>query len=158
MNWLVAVSLLVTPADTPEVTPTEDFPSLRECLVTLAVEWELLDPRETTHTFTQPADFLSDLDLMRRRYAELRDAPRVVECLRYPPRWYAEEMMALNREVKRYVETIANCYPAQAGECGIWLRSLDASYHYWDLVRDAQVDYYHTTVRRRALRLLKEME
>src|SRR5262249_41821761 len=75
-EFLVAVSLLLQPADTPESAPApEMFNMVRLALQTLAVEWEILDQREVRYVLARAEDFTSDLNLLRRRYAELEDAP-----------------------------------------------------------------------------------
>lgn len=159
MNWIIAVTLLTAPADTPEPVPiAEEFAELRVPLLALCVEWEILDPREAKYTFFDLAEFQHDLDVLRARRLELLDAPRILECWRYPERWYAEAQIAENRLCRRWVEAVADNYPEQRENCVWYIRRLDAAYRCWDLIRDAKADYYYTVPRRRALAQLREME
>src|SRR5581483_585655 len=46
-SYVLAASLLTTPPDVPEpAVDTADWPAVQEALQSLAVEWEILDPRE----------------------------------------------------------------------------------------------------------------
>jgi hypothetical protein len=62
---------------TPENVPLERWPEVRQALQTKAVELELMDARESRYVFTAHDDFQADLDLVRKRYADLQDAPTI---------------------------------------------------------------------------------
>ena len=53
------------------------FATLRPTIQAVAVQWEILDAREERYVLTRNEDFNSDLKLLRRRYADLADAPPV---------------------------------------------------------------------------------
>src|SRR4029453_6723634 len=77
-SCFLAAMLLTTPPGTPEMTPpADDWPAIQEALQTMAVEWEILDPREVRYILARPDDFANDLTLLRNRYQELKDAPKL---------------------------------------------------------------------------------
>src|SRR5262249_36039264 len=82
-DYLLAVALLTSPPDSPEpVTAPDLFAALQPALQGLAVEWEILDPREVRYVLTRPEDFGSDLKLLRRRSQDLADAPPLGDGMR----------------------------------------------------------------------------
>ena len=69
----LVVALLTAPAGSSEPAGLQSlYSSLRRPLQTLAVQWEILDPREVRYILARQEDFASDLNLLRRRYQELR--------------------------------------------------------------------------------------
>jgi hypothetical protein len=157
-EFLVAVSLLLQPADTPESAPApEMFNVARLALQTLAVEWEILDPREVRYVLARAEDFTSDLNLLRRRYAELDDAPHSQDCTRFPDRNTVNEFLAFNRAYRQHIDIRQPGEPARWWELRSALQETDHLYQIWDTVRDARCEYYYVTVRRQALKRLREM-
>src|SRR5258708_37572851 len=77
--------------------------SLREhaCLArpvrAVAVHWEILDRREARFVMAKPDDFAPDLQLLRKRYRELSDAPPVIDCMRFPSRELVCDLLTFNR-------------------------------------------------------------
>ncbi len=87
LDYALAVVLLTGPvdaADRPEVGSEYEY--LQNTLQTVAVQWEILDPREARYFLTRSEDFASDLNTLRRRQADLADAPPVFDCIRFPDR------------------------------------------------------------------------
>jgi len=75
-DYLVAVALLTSTPESvePSLTP-EAYVRLQPVLQTLAVKWEILDPREVRYVLTRQEDFASDLKLLQRRHRDLSGAP-----------------------------------------------------------------------------------
>ena len=87
LDHLLALVLLTAPHGAPEPS---DLPAmyavLRLPLQGLALQWEILDSREVRYILARPEDFVSDLNLLRRRYRDLAAAPAVQDCFRFPER------------------------------------------------------------------------
>jgi hypothetical protein len=158
MSALMAAALLVTPPDTPEqpVTP-EQWPAMQEQLQTTAIAWEILDPREVRYVLARPEDFESDLNLLRRRYQDLADAPRVADSQRLPDRNTVNELLAFNRAYRRNLEARQPVELDRAEDLRAAQRETDRLYQVWDTVRDARCEFYYVTVRRQALKRLREL-
>ena len=166
LDYVLAVTLIATAPDCTEAVMIADreeaadaydaFTTVRPVVQQLAVDWELLDPRETRYVMSRSEDFTGDLRLIRRRYGELRDAPPSYDCLRFPDRGMINELLKFNRDYRQYLEA------RQATETMSWWQLHDAMvecdriYQVWDLVREANCDYYYVTVRRQALKKLRE--
>ncbi len=76
LDYILAVALLTSGPEAGDMPPPADgVASVRPTLQTLAVSWEVLDPREMRYVLTRPEDFAADLKLLRRRHRELADAP-----------------------------------------------------------------------------------
>lgn len=158
LAYLLAATLLTTPPDTSEAMPSpEDWPVLQEALQTLAIEWELLDPRETRYVLARLEDFEENLNLLRRRYQELQDAPRLADGQRFPDRGTVNDLLAFNRAYRRYLDARQPLDQDRCENLRVALKETDYLYQVWDAVRDARCEYYYVTVRRQALKRLRDM-
>jgi hypothetical protein len=158
LNYLLAVTLLTSPVDTrlpPQAVQL--LVGLRPTVQNLAIEWEILDPREVRYILARPEDFASDLNLVRRRYHSLVDAPALSDCLRFPDRDAVNEMLSFNRAYRQNLGLRQPIELAHWWEYRTALQETDHLYQVWDNVRDARCDYYYVTVRRQALKKLREM-
>jgi hypothetical protein len=157
LDYVLAVAVLATPpctSDTPQ--PAGPLVGLRPTLRSLALSWELLDPREEAYVFAEGGDFDADLDFLRRRCCNLADAPPLADCQRFPPREVAADLLTFNRAYRRALQlrlVVGTPWPEQAQAA---LVETDRLYHVWDALRDAASDGYYVSVRRQALRALRE--
>jgi hypothetical protein len=157
-DCLLAVALLTSPPDTPESAVNAHLHGkLKSTLQMLAVQWEILDQREVHYILSRPEDFQSDLNLLRRRFRDLADAPALNDSLRFPDRETINDLLAFNRS---YRQNLTNRQPVELVRC--WelrtaMQETEHLYQVWDTVRDARCDYYYVTVRRQALKKLRKM-
>jgi hypothetical protein len=158
LNYLVALALLTSPPDSLDPPDTPELSAaLRPALQALAIQFEILDPREVRYVLTRPEDFVSDVRLLRRRYQDLIDAPPLCDCQRFPDRATINDLLAFNRAYRQRVDS------RQAMELVHWwelreaVQEADRLYQVWDTLRDARCDYYYITVRRQALKRLREL-
>ena len=157
-EYLLAAQLLTAPADASELQgELRQYAPLRPALQRLAIHYEILDPREVRYVLTRTDDFPSDLRLLRRRYDDLADAPPLHDCERFPQRDMVNELLSFNRAYRQYL-----CC-RQPVDLGRWwefraaLQETEYLYQVWDTLRDARCEYYYVTVRRRALKKLREL-
>jgi hypothetical protein len=156
-DYLLAVALLTGPSDITEATVCPDtFASVSPTLQSLAIQWEILDPREVRYVLTRPEDFVSDLKLLRRRYQELADAPPLTDSYRFPDRASVSELLAFNRSYRQQLDSRQSVELVRWWELREAVQEVDRLYAIWDTVRDARCDYYYVTVRRQALKRLKD--
>jgi hypothetical protein len=157
---LLAAALLTGsgPAEmqTPAVAQAA-FPTLRFSLLSLALEWEILDPRETRYVLTRADDLTSDLRMLQRRYQDLVDAPPLSDAMRFPDRAVVNELLVFNRAYRSYIELRQPTEMAHVSDLRAVQREVDYLYQVWDAVRDARCEYYYVTVRRQALKHLREL-
>src|SRR5262249_46724784 len=105
LEYLLAVSLLTSPPESAEQLATRaTFAAVRPTLLNLALQWEVLDPREARYVLTRPEEFQSDLRLLQRRYQDLAQAPSVNDGYRFPPRSVVSDMLAFNRAYRQHLE------------------------------------------------------
>ncbi|MER3416251.1 MAG: hypothetical protein C4297_08595 [Gemmataceae bacterium] len=133
------------------------FPVLRFVLTSLALDWEILDPRETRYILARPEDLASDLKLLRDRYQDLKDAPPLVDCLRFPDRSTINELLVHNRAYRNSTEARQPIELTHRADILSAQREADLLYQIWDTARDARCEYYYITVRRQALKRLREL-
>jgi hypothetical protein len=156
-EYLLAVALLTAPADAPEPAVNPDlYLNLRPTLQQLAIQWEILDPREVRYVLTRSEDFSSDLKLLRRRYQELADAPPLCECYRFPDRATISDLLAFNRAYRQHLDSRQSVELVHWWELREAIQETDRLYQVWDTIRDARCDYYYVTVRRQALKRLRD--
>jgi hypothetical protein len=157
---LVLAFLLLTapPSVHPEASPpAHEWPLLQEALQQLAIDWEILDRRETKYILAKSDEFGVDLNLLRRRYQELQDAPKVADVNRFPDRNVVNERLKFNRAFRRNLDTRQILETDRASQFQTILTETDDLYAVWDAVRDARCEFYNVTVRRQALKKLQEL-
>src|SRR5437763_883704 len=104
-DYLLAVVLLTTPSEMEEsATVPEQYAALCPTLQDIAVQWELMDPRELRYMLIRAEDLPTDLKLLRRRYQELADAPYLHDCERFPDRTTVSELLAFNRSYRQQLD------------------------------------------------------
>lgn len=154
---LILATMLIT--GTPgahEATPTpEQWPLVQFSVQKLATDWQILDGREKHYILAKREEFNIDINLLRRRYQDLRDAPSIEEANRLPDRKTASEMIKFNRTFRQYLVDRQILERDRDAFYQIVLFETDKLYRVWDCVRDAQCDFYYITVRRQALQKLR---
>ena len=155
---IVAAMLLTIPPGIPAACPSAaDYPGLRDAIHQVAVQWEILDERETGYVLSRPEDFCTDLNMLRRRYRDLQDAPKVADSLRFPSRQYVNEQVKFNRVFYRHIDERRQLEADRADSLRNVVTETDRLYQVWDSVRDARCDFYYVTVRRQALKKLRDL-
>lgn len=153
---LLAIALFMQPASEDTVVCPEIAPQVLAALRTAAADWEILDPREVHYVLSRPEDFAADLNLLRRRWQDLDGAPRVRDSERFPDRPAINDMLSVNRAFRQQLDAHQNT-PARAPLIRAAMQETDNLYQIWDTVRDARCDYYYISVRRQALKKLREL-
>jgi hypothetical protein len=158
LDYFLALSLISSSGDPRELTyDSRTFGALQAELQRAALQLEIMDAREVRYIMTRPEDFASDLSLLRRRYRELADAPAIRDAERFPNREAVNELLAFNRAYRQHIGARQPVELAHWWEFRAALQETDQLYQIWDTVRDARCDYYYVTVRRQALKKLREM-
>jgi hypothetical protein len=156
-DLFLAAALLAAPVGTPEQTPPEDrWTVVRDAIHKTAIEWELMDPREERYLLATREDFEADLNLLRKRYVELLDAPKLSECQRLPDRRVVNELLKFNRAYRKHLEERQVWEPDRSDRLFAAMQETDRLYRQWDAIRDAQCDFYYVSVRRAALKKLRD--
>ena len=157
-DCLVAIMILSAPPGTPEMIPCQNtWPGIQAGVHKVAIEWEILDDREKTYIFAKISDFEGDLNMLRRRHQELKDAPRVADSHRLPPRKMVNDLVQFNRAYRKHLLTRSELELDRADILNRAIMETDQLYKVWDAVRDARCEFYYVTVRRQALVKLKNM-
>lgn len=159
-EWLLAAALLTSEPPLELADPgalREHFFTLRLPLTQLCLDWEILDQRETRFVLVKPEEFETDLAMLRRRYRELHLAPPLVDAQRFPDRAAVNELLVFNRAYRKFLEERQPVDSVHAEELRKVQREVDQLYLVWDAVRDARCEYYYVTVRRQALKRLREL-
>jgi hypothetical protein len=156
-DLVLAAALIAAPPGTPETPPLPDrWPAVQEALHATAIRLEILDERETRYVLARAEDFETDLELLRRRYQDLRDAPPLADADRFPGREAVNHLIQFNRTYRTHLEGRQAWEADRAEVIGVALSETDRLYRVWDAVRDARCEFYYVTVRRQALKRLRE--
>lgn len=156
-DLVLAAALLTAPVGTPEQAPTEErWVAVRDALHKTAIRWELMDPREIRYILSSREDFDADLNLLRKRHVELADAPKLAACRRLPERKMVNDLIKFNREYRTHLEERQMWEADRADVLHAAMQETDRMYRQWDAIRDAQCDFYYVTVRRAALKKLRD--
>ncbi|VTR99920.1 hypothetical protein [Tuwongella immobilis] len=158
LEYVLATALLVAPPGTPELPPDANrWPAVQAALHQVAMEWEILDKRETRYVLARLEDYENDLNLLRRRHQELKDAPRVGDSNRFPDRSAVNDLLTFNRAYRRHLDSRQTIETDRSSMLQLAMRETDRLYQIWDSVRDARCEFYYVTVRRQALKRLQEL-
>ena len=153
---VLAAALLTAPKDLP-VPPNQAgwVEVMRPALLALAIDAEILDPREKAFLLTQ--DPIGDLTMLQSRNDELSRAPHLGDCQRFPERKMINDFLALNRSYRNDLNARLAIDLVHLEVLRTAIGETDQLYQVWDTVRDARCDYYYVTVRRQALQLLRDL-
>lgn len=154
MSLDLLIAFVLTTA--PDAPPCDRPPCPLASMQAVALRLEVMDPREQRHLFARPEDFAADLRVVRRRYDTLADAPPLSDAERFPERLAIAGLLSFNRSYRQNLEDRAALYPADADEYREAIAETDYLYSVWDKARDARCDYFYVTVRRQALKKLRE--
>jgi hypothetical protein len=153
-DHVLAVALIVAPGDPG---PVPELAHVGPALRHVALDWQLLDPRESKALLVRPDAFAADLAWLRKRHASLEHAPYAGEADRLPMARTISEGMALNRarweQWRRRLETEPPEPESLKLEGAV--NEADRLYRLWDLMRDARRESYLVTERRKALASLR---
>lgn len=155
MYALAAALLLTLPPDS-EVVPEKPPPLLYLAVQAVAIEQEILDPRELRYVMTREEDFAADLKLLRRRHIDLHDAPPLHDYKMFPNRELINELLSFNRAYRSHLQDQSDLEVENWWEVRESIQEADRLYQVWDTARDACTDYYYVTVRRSALEKLRK--
>jgi len=157
LDYALAIALLATPAETADAAPpVPEMVTVRPTLQALALSWELMDPREVRYVLVRSEDFDADLKLLRRRHQDLADAPPLADCVRFPDRELVGDLLSFNRNYRQHLDGRQAFDTAYSWDLHEALQETDRLYEVWDTVRDARCESYYVTVRRQALKKLRD--
>ena len=151
-DLMLAIILLTAPVGTPENKPPFDrYPAVCQAICDRAVHLEIMDRRETSYFFANGTDWQADLDLLRKRLADLQDAPTIAEIEGFfPNRRISSDLCKFNREFRSYLEDRVLWENDRADLLWQAIEETDALFSTWDKIRDASCEYYYVTARRLA--------
>lgn len=155
LNLLIALVMItgpeITAPSTPAVpgVPMSAFRAVSEAL-------ELIDERERRWLFLGDSYSLSySLDSVRGRYADLRDAPRIIDADRLPSREFCQQMLDANRDYYSFLRERQTLFPREE-----WIaeaiEEAESLWKVWDTALDCRREYYSLNYRRRCLKDLRE--
>ena len=154
-DCLLAAILLTSPADVP--LPAEALAWAEACrtpLLALALDAQLLDPREDLSYFTRSRETAGDLRALQGRFRDFAFAPLVQESLRFPDRNTALEYLAFNRAYRDDLQARLELDPGDAAALRAAQAEADQLYQIWSLVADTRWGAIYVTPRRQALQML----
>ena len=157
LDYALAVALLASPSESLDLTGvSEHLATVRPTIQAVAIYWEILDPREVRYVLMRSDDFSGDLKLLRRRYAELHDAPPLYDQMRFPDRLLINDLLSFNRAYRQTLDNRQALELASWWELNEMVQEVDRLYNVWDTIRDVRCEYYYVTVRRQALKKLRD--
>lgn len=158
--WLYIMALMLILSDKPLDSLGFDEklvsrPLMRSCLQ-VGLDLQVLDKREERYMFSKVDEFRSDLNITRRRFHDLANAPFVEESCVLPERSTVNELLVFNRAYKQHLENRLAFYP-HSNDLRDARDETEALYQIWDCVRDATCEYYYIHIRRQALKKLVDI-
>lgn len=151
----LAISLLVAPVGTP-LPDLEGFDwlQLQSAIHRVAIDWEIMDPREKKFIVTSAAGLENDIDVLRRRYVLLDGAPMSVDASRFPATHIIQRHIEENRNLKSVIENRIHLDSDRASGFRLALIELDEIHHAWCTLQYAKSAWNYTHIRRAELKRL----
>ena len=153
-HLLAWVALMAPPGVVDPLLSRSTFELIRPAMHSAALQLEILDPREVRYILVRADDFLSDLNLLRRRCEDLTDVAALSDGFRFPNTDTVNQLLSFNRTYRQHLCDRQPIELARLGELQEAVREADELYHIWDTIRDTRCEYYYVTVRRHALKKL----
>ena len=97
-DFIISAMLLMSPLEISDAEKAEEIQNnaiLSPFVQMIALNLEILDPRENQYVLLRSADFSSDVKLLNKRFKELSDAPLVYDSMRFPDRLVIQEMLGV---------------------------------------------------------------
>lgn len=120
-----------------------------------AIDAELVDPQEKL--LTNPEWAAIEINQLLERARDLADAPKTLDCRRFPDPVFAADQMEFNREYRKWLTGQLGWRNWETPEIEGAIKVTDWLWHVWDFARDAARTNYPVTLRRQWLRSLREM-
>lgn len=155
----IGITLLSLPKGTPLGTLNPELKALISISIQeVALDLEIMDPRERRYIMVpqKDEDMQTDLDMLRVRQIDFKDAPPLSDTERLPERAYANQLCSFNRSFRT---VITNRMEFELDRIPLFsevLAETDTCYRAWDLIRDAKCEFFYNTVRRQAMKRLKQ--
>ena len=157
-DLLYVQMLLMTPADIKEPVPDEEqWPSIRAAFLKVSMDWQILDERECRYYMAKRDDFQGDLTILRNRYQEFKDLPKVEEAGWLPPCDISAKLIAFNRAYKSHLETRLIWESDRADIIRVVIDETEQCYQVWDAIRGARSEWAYVTQRRLSLARAKKL-
>ncbi|MBM4072327.1 MAG: hypothetical protein FJ271_25875 [Planctomycetes bacterium] len=157
-RFVMALALLNSPPERLETLDLEArHAELAPAVRLVAIHLEILDRKEAKYILADARHFAADLRLLGGRCHDLADAPRLAECQRLPALQMAQDFLAVNRSFQQSLESRLPLDPLHADDVRTVLQENEKLYQVWEAVRVAQNEIYYITVRRSALKELRDL-
>lgn len=154
-DHLLAVVLLTSPVETAEMAPHLDL--VQPGLLRVAIQAEVLDPREDQFLEGLSKDPVGDCLALRSRYETLVNTPAIFECNRFPERKLIEEFLAFNRAYRKDLHGSLHVNPTHSEALRDAIQEVDRLHFVWSMLRDARCTFYYVTVRRQSLQQVHDL-
>jgi hypothetical protein len=152
---VLAAVLLTAPIEAPDLAAHLEL--IQPTFLRLAIDAEVLDPREEPYLQGLSKDPVGDYRVLRQRFDHFLSTPSLDEAERFPPRQAIEEFLAFNRGYRKDLCARLEQEQYRAEELRAMMNEVDQLYHLWSTVRDAKCGFYYVTVRRQALAHLRDL-
>jgi hypothetical protein len=157
-KFLLASVLL---SASPDATPLSDAhkwqAELAPELRVIALQWQLLDPKEAKSTLASAETFWAELHALQMWNQTLLNAPWVEECGRFPQKKTVGELILANRNYKSEITDRLVLAPIHKEELESVIAETEQLFKIWDALRDAHSEHYGITYRRQALHTLRDL-
>lgn len=156
--WALAFLLLTSAGEYKPSFPAhqpDEWPLVQKALWDFSISMEIMDEREKSYLFHRSDELTIDVNVMRKRYADLLHAPHLDEVNLLPPADVISDMRSYNRAFakafrhRHMLDLDRSDYVDEIGS------DLDYRFKLWDYAYDARNSWVYTTVKRQALYRLK---
>ena len=156
MYEIIAACLLsMSPGTSTFYFEDSEWRELQSALWTTAINWEILDSRETSYMFSQRGSFENDLKVMQQRYVDLKGYPLMKDITwRFPDRKTCQERLTFNRAFRIKVDGLLALETDRRDFNSLVLAETDFCWKVWDNIGDSTIDSFYVTSRRFAIKRL----
>lgn len=134
-----------------------DYKLCKSALISVAEDLEIISDVERNYMFVDYKNFDVDLNSLRARYEEFKDAPPAADALRLPDSQYIRERERFNRTFREKLVKRKNFETHLAPFIDVVIRETDRLYVVWDTASFCRNEYTSVVNRRRYLVRLKNL-
>lgn len=153
-----AAYYITSPIDVVDEPPcAEAYDQIKFAIITLGIEWEIIDIKESDCIMRRLVDWTEELDTIKRRYQNLKDAPKLIECNKLPEKTILRDMISFNRSYRHEMQKRADADMIEGELYRTIVRETDLLFNIYDKMEDARSEYFYVSVRRQALKDLRKL-
>ncbi len=149
-SW--AAREIQSPVNSPvSPIPPEKFDAISKAVHLVAIEWQIMDERESRYICSKQEQFQEDVNFLRKRLNDLKDTPMIEDACRIPEKKLLDDAIAFNRQYKSHLDLRVIWEADRAHVLNEAIQETEYLYRLYDAMRESKCDFHYVSYRRLSL-------